>query len=220
MYSNSLLLYKSHVLGFVEYRTPAVYHASPSVLLPLDRLQNWLLRDLGLTPEEALVNFGLAPLNCRRDMAMLGVVFRAVLGKGPAPLRSFFKAAADHTRPTTRSVGRHRYQLQTYRSGEHLEVLKRSLLGACDVFNELPPVVVEASDTVQQCQAKLQALVLTAACSGDEHWPLLLSPTRNSWERGQLRAYGSWGGTAPPQGERPAHCRLRPLTLDRVWPRP
>ena len=31
-----VLLYKSHVLGFVEYRTAAVYHASPSVLFPLD----------------------------------------------------------------------------------------------------------------------------------------------------------------------------------------
>ena len=31
-------LYKSHVLGFVEYRTSALYHASASALAPLDRL--------------------------------------------------------------------------------------------------------------------------------------------------------------------------------------
>ena len=77
-----VLLYKSHVLGFVEYRTAAVYHASPSVLAPLNKLQDWFLRDLGVTAEEALEHFGLAPLTCRRDMAMLGVVFRALLGKG------------------------------------------------------------------------------------------------------------------------------------------
>eukprot|EP00959_Pyramimonas_sp_CCMP1952_P445177 9321525-Pyramimonas_sp.AAC.1 len=32
-------LYKSHVLSFIEYRTSAIYHASASVLAPLDALQ-------------------------------------------------------------------------------------------------------------------------------------------------------------------------------------
>ena len=78
-----LTLYKSHVLGLVEYRTPALYHASASVLAPLDKLQEWVLRDLGLTELEALEHFNLAPLRTRRDIAMLGVVWRAVHRKGP-----------------------------------------------------------------------------------------------------------------------------------------
>ena len=86
-------LYKSHVLGFVGCRTSALYHASAAVLAPLDKLQEWVLRDLGLSEEEALEHFSLAPLGVRRDIAMLGVVFRAVLQKGPPQLRSFFKTS-------------------------------------------------------------------------------------------------------------------------------
>ena len=77
-------LYTSDVLGFVEYRTAAVYHACPSALTSLDNLQEWFLRDLGLTAKEALEHFKLAPLSSTRDIAMLGVVLRAVLGKGPS----------------------------------------------------------------------------------------------------------------------------------------
>ena len=81
-----LVLYKSHVLGYVKYRTSALYHASASVLAPLDKLQERVLRELGLSDEEALEDFRLAPLGSRRDIAMLGVVFRAVLKKGPSQL--------------------------------------------------------------------------------------------------------------------------------------
>ena len=87
-------LYKSHLLSFVEYRTPALYHASTSTLAPLDKLQTRFLRELGLSEVDALVHFALAPLATRRDMAMLGVVHRAVLRKGPPQLWPFFRPAA------------------------------------------------------------------------------------------------------------------------------
>merc|ERR1712167_443197 len=94
-------------------------------------------------------------------MAMLGVVFRAVLRKGPPQLHSFFDFAEDRGGPTTRSADRHTLQLKTYRTGEQLEVLKRPVLGLVDVFNDLPPAVVEKPRTVKDFQALLQALLLT-----------------------------------------------------------
>ena len=39
---------------------------------------------------DALKNFHLAPPNCRRDMAMLGVIHRAVMGRGHEQVRIFF----------------------------------------------------------------------------------------------------------------------------------
>ena len=90
-------LYKAHLLSFLEYRTPALYHASPSVLAPLDQLQRHLLHELGLTEEDALVHFALAPLQVRRDVAMLGVVHRAALRKGPPQLWPFFALAQAQT---------------------------------------------------------------------------------------------------------------------------
>ena len=183
------------MLGFVKYRTPALYHASASVLAPLDRLQEWFLRDLGLNAEEVLEHYKLAPLNTRRDIAMLGVVFRAVLRRGPQQLWDFFSARGTSLGPTTRSSDRHEYQLETYCTGDHLEVLRRSLFGSVDVFNDLPPAAVEQPTSVRGFQAQLQALVLFSAKAGYPNWRTLLNPENLSWQRRELRSYRGWWAT-------------------------
>ena len=141
---------------------------------------------------EALERFNLAPLKTRRDIAMLGVVFRAAKGTGPEPLQSFFLPAPGRLGPTTRSADFHNLQLQTYRTGEHLDVVRRSVLGAVDVFNVLPPAVVESSKTVRALQAQLQQVVITAAREGEEDWQGLLSANSSSWERKALRRLRGW----------------------------
>ena len=67
-------LYKSQLVSYVEYRTAAIYHASDSTLAPLHNFPGRFLRELGISPEDALVHFNLAPLSSRRDMAMMGVL--------------------------------------------------------------------------------------------------------------------------------------------------
>ena len=51
-------VYKSRVLGYLEHRTPAVYHATSTTLQPLDAVQDCFLRDAGLTQLEALMHNG------------------------------------------------------------------------------------------------------------------------------------------------------------------
>ena len=76
-------LFKSHVLPSLEYRTPAIYHASATVLNNVDSVQRMFLKDMNVSSEDALMDksFNLAPLGMKRDMAMLGVIHRAVLKK-------------------------------------------------------------------------------------------------------------------------------------------
>ena len=90
-------LYKSKLLGYLEYRTAAVYHATDTLLKPLNELQDKLLRVVGCTDVEALVHWNLAPLEARRDMAMLGLIHRTVLGEGPAHFQRFFKVSETGT---------------------------------------------------------------------------------------------------------------------------
>ena len=87
--SELMLLYKSQVLSYVEYRTPAIYHACSTLLSRLDRQQRRFLRELDISEEEALLTHNLAPLNSRRDIAMLGVIHRTVLGMGPPHFQRF-----------------------------------------------------------------------------------------------------------------------------------
>ena len=76
-------VYKSRLLSYVEYRSAALYHATDTVLKPLDAVQTRFLKALDCTELEALTVFNLAPLAARRDMAMLGMIHRTVLGKTP-----------------------------------------------------------------------------------------------------------------------------------------
>ena len=57
-----VVLYKAHVLSFLEYRTSAIYRASCATLARLDTVQIRFLRETGVTQIEAFMVFNLAPL--------------------------------------------------------------------------------------------------------------------------------------------------------------
>ena len=58
----------------MESGTPALYHAAPSVLDRIDKVQRKFLREIGFTEVEALERYRLAPLPCRREIAMMGAL--------------------------------------------------------------------------------------------------------------------------------------------------
>ena len=82
-----VLLYKAQLLSYIENRTPAIYHAACSELEPVDGVQQILLRETCVSDEDALFVFHLAPFSVRSDIAMLGVIHRTVLGRGPSQFR-------------------------------------------------------------------------------------------------------------------------------------
>ena len=132
---------------------------------------------------DALVHFKLAPLKVRRDIAMLGVIHRAVLGKGPQQLQRFFQpvdrpASSFHTRLAS---CRHSRQLEEMKSGHFLEVMRRSALGLRSVYNLLPEFVV-GQCSVKGFQGCLQSMVKDRAMSGHDDWRATLSPRKESWQ--------------------------------------
>ena len=84
-----LRLFKAHMLSFIEYRTTAIAHASPSMLDGLNDILTRLLVRLGISHEVVLMHFNLAPLGIRRDIAQLGLIHRTVLKKGPPHFKQF-----------------------------------------------------------------------------------------------------------------------------------
>ena len=71
-----------NALIFIKYRITGITYTSTSVLLSLDRIQSSFWRQIGISPIEALFHFNLAPLETRRDIAMLAVIHRSILGQG------------------------------------------------------------------------------------------------------------------------------------------
>ena len=143
-----VLLYKSKLLSYLEYRTPAVYHATDTLLEPLNELQNKLLRTVGCSEVEALMLWNLAPLATRRDVAMLGVVHRAVLKQGPEHFQQFFAVREEQSTHWTRAAARrerHDKQLKRLPGAYCPELRRRSALGLIQVYNLLPAEAVAES---------------------------------------------------------------------------
>ena len=178
-------LYKSQVLSYLESGTPAFYHASTTVLRPLDRVQERLLRELGLAHADALEKYHLAPLGSRRDMGMLGLLHKIVLGDAPPQLAELFPFAEpsllDNRSATRLAVRRHRHQF--WQPPFRTEILRRSLFGIVVVYNLLPPAVVEKK-TVKSFQSILQLALRSAVRKGLPDWHLLFSPRTRpvSWK--------------------------------------
>ena len=162
-----IALFKSHILSYIEYRTPAIAHASASVLAPLDAIQGRFLRNIGVSDLDALLHFNLAPLHTRRDIAALGVIHRAALGGGPAQLRRMFPRSAPHLRPALR----HCLQVEDLALGLEQDYVKRSFFGRVRVYNLLPPEMVDTLPPVQRFQSALQTVLKSEAAVGTVLWP-------------------------------------------------
>jgi hypothetical protein len=169
--ADMLCLYKAHVLSFIEYRTAAIYHALREALTRLDRVQEKFLEDIGISSEDALLHFNLAPLESRRDMAMLGLIHRTAMGKGPKHFRQFFQVAGPSP------SNRHRFTLvdQCSRGEGRSTLRRRSAFGLIQVYNKLLESVVETR-TVKAFQQNLQGLLKSRAASAYEEWWKLFSP--------------------------------------------
>lgn len=99
-----VIQFKVRLLSYVEHRTAATYHADSTVIDPIDRQYERFLSAIGLTKSITLQTYFLAPLNARRDMAVLGVIHRAVLGKCPKQIQEFFAFDAAAAHPVGRST--------------------------------------------------------------------------------------------------------------------
>ena len=182
-------LYKAQLLSYIEYRTAAIFHACQSALDELDGVQNKLLEAAGMTPVDALNACRLAPLSSRRDMALLGLIHRAVLGKGPRHFAAVFRADVEARQ---NGQGRHRLQLIEFAYGHPSDYIfpgsrpanyiAHSMLGLAAVYNRLPAYIVEGCGCVSSFQAALQQLLGAWANAGVVNWEQAFSP-RVPWHR-------------------------------------
>ena len=65
-----------------------------TVIEPLDKFQVHILRELGVTVEEAFLQFNAAPLRIRRDIAMLALIFKCAHGLAHENLQEKFPSDA------------------------------------------------------------------------------------------------------------------------------
>ena len=173
---DAMVQFKAHILCLLEYPTPAVYHASDSVLAALDRVQARFLRELGLSEKAAFLDFALCPLQCRRDIAMLGLLHKVSLGLAHEGFRALFPPAAQHShgRLTRANVSRHNKQILDRCDGGQSQVLHRSIFGLVPIYNSLPQACIDLP-SVSRFQSFLTRRVKLACESNQTDWSSMFS---------------------------------------------
>ena len=174
-----VLHYKAHILSFLEYRTCAITHAADTHLIGLDSVQRKFLRNISVSPVDALQVFNLAPLSSRRDIANLGIIYRALFRKGPKQLQTFFECDVA-TRRSSPRFSSHNFQVKDNTRQLHKDFLNRSTFGYVAIFNLLPASVFTSPEydniiPVNEFQKNLNRLLKFVSCV-DACWESLFNP--------------------------------------------
>ena len=170
--------FKSHIWGLIESVTPALYHAAPSVVGKLDRVQTSFVDKLGLTQREAFLWFGLQPLGLRRDIAMMGVLYKCAHGIAHPDLQVLFptELPSRDAHTSTRIFQRkHDKQLLLRHHGGQRMEFHRSIFGLVKIWNALSSDIVE-SRNVSAFQRALTDMARKACDEDADGWPRMFSP--------------------------------------------
>eukprot|EP00415_Alexandrium_ostenfeldii_P004797 UN4797 len=153
--SELVILYKAHILSYIEFRTAALAHAASSVLAPLDAVQSCFLHSVGVSDIAALFQSRLAPLSTRRDMALLTVIHRSVVGDGPACLRNFFRLDTDVA--PARAPRRHARHVHDPRAIEWPDLCSAICARSCETVQFASGLYCRHADCVEASGAATEA---------------------------------------------------------------
>jgi len=164
-----LLQYKTHVWGLVECHCGGYYHAATSLLDRVDQVQFNFLAKLGLSEQQAFLEFNLAPTVLRRDVAVLGLLHKRVLGNSHRTLEKLLPFYSDRF-DTSRGFG-HTKQLcgQWLEATHYPSLFRRSIFQMVDLYNNFPQYVVDAP-SVSVFQRFLTQQVREKCRQGDPLW--------------------------------------------------
>ena len=88
--------------GLVEYHCGGYFHAATSLLNRVDQVQSNFFVKLGISEQQTCLDFNLAPNVLRRDVAILGLLHKRVLGQSH---HTFEKFLPFYSERSTQAVG-------------------------------------------------------------------------------------------------------------------
>ena len=72
--------FKTHIWGVMECHSGGLFHVSDTALQKLDQVHYHFLRELGVDARQAFTEFNFAPPILRRNIGILGLLHKRVLG--------------------------------------------------------------------------------------------------------------------------------------------
>ena len=165
--SDMFLQFKTHVLGLLESNIGGIYHATATLLAPLDRVMVTFVHNFNMESEDAFRKYNLAPLNLRRDIAMLGFLHKCNLPNAHPDLLELFPQAPG-------PGGVHNKQLWNimtfYRECSFYPALaRRTVFHLVHVYNALPQRVVDCKE-ISDFQHELTEMARIKCRQGHDNW--------------------------------------------------
>ena len=160
-----ILQFKSHIWGLMEAHSGGIFHAATSILNQFDKSQRHFLEELGESEASAFLKFNFAPPTLRRNIAVLGMIHKKVLGKCHPSFEALLPSKG------VVEEGRHSKQIYAHWSEvkENRALFNRSIFGMVDIYNNLPQLYVELG-TVSVFQAKLTSIAKLRCERLDADW--------------------------------------------------
>ena len=171
---NLILQFKIHIWSLIEGNMGGYFHAAPSLLKKIDDVQSKFIQELGLSCEEAFLCHNFPPPCLRRNIGILGLLHKRVLGKCHPSFEVLLPWQPPHV--SERVIRSHSKQLY----GHHMEIthhqaiFNRSIFTMVDIYNSLAQHVVDIS-SVSAFQNYLMQIARTRCEHGDPEWSLSFS---------------------------------------------
>ena len=166
--------FKTHIWGLMECHNGGIFHACSSLLEKLDAIHFKFLRDIGSDHANAFLEFNFAPPTLRRNISILGLLHKRVLGLSHPMFQTLLPFCSDV--PGAWSPGDHNKQLYGHlpEANFQLALFCRSIFGMTYVYNRLPQEIVD-NQTVSLFQNSLTRIAREMCENGDPDWIHLFS---------------------------------------------
>ena len=145
-----ILQYKKHIWGITEFPNCCIIHATATSLKRLDQLQTSFLSKLDISESAAFLEYNFAPSTLRRDIAVLGLLHKRVLGLA----HPSFDELLPFLPPESQTQHNKMLDSRLSECTKHYRMWSRSIFGKIAVYNMLPSYVI-ASATVSSFQQAL-----------------------------------------------------------------
>jgi len=160
--------FKTHVWGNMETHNGGLFHAASYLLAKFDSLQHHFLNEIGVTESNAFIEHNFAPPTLRRNIGVLGLIHKRVLGNAHPVYQSLLPFFTDvfgyprqgHNKQLYGHILEAQFQLQLF---------KRSIFGMVDVYNALSQEMVDLK-SVKIFQSELTKFARARCVADDANW--------------------------------------------------
>jgi hypothetical protein len=161
--------FKTQIWGVMEAHSGGLFHAVTSLLRKFDHAQNRFLHEIHVNAERAFMEFNFAPPSLRRNIGILGLLHKRVLGKCHP---SFQRLLPFYSERFSESTG-HGHTKKLYghwvEISSHRALYNRSIFAMVDIYNALPQYIADIHN-VSEFQSGLTQLVRNRCQQGDVAW--------------------------------------------------